>query len=290
MRGGCWAATALIAGLGAGADTVVLRPAEGELSALLDRVGAAVERYYARAQNLICLEEVRLQSLGLDLLADSNPARRLAYELRVAWEPPSAGGLPEATVLRQLLKVNGRDPRPRDEPGCMDPKSVSPEPLAMLLPASRDEFIFTLAGRRAVRNREAVMIDYRSRTVGEITVTWRGECFSISLPGRARGRVWIDSATDEVLRLDEHLSGTFDYQLPRDRVRPGGPAFVTIERLDSSIEYRPVTFSDPDETLLLPSSVETVSVVRNSGIPRLRTSQTLRHYQRFLTSGRVVRP
>jgi hypothetical protein len=290
MYRGLCTACVCVATLAAGIDTLALRQADEELSTLLDRVGAAIERYYARAQNLICLEDVRLQSLGHDLMADARPARRLAYELRVAWEPPTSGGPPEATVLRQLLTVNGRSPKARDEPGCMDPKSVSPEPLAMLLPSSRDDFVFTLAGRRTIDRRLAVMIDYRSRTVGEMMATWKDECFSISLPGRSQGRVWIDLETDGVLRLDEHLAGMFDYRLPSDHIRSGGPTSVTIERLDSSIRYRPVTFSDPDETLLLPASVETVSVVRNSGIPRLRTTQTFRNYQRFLTSGRIIRP
>ena len=32
---------------------------------------------------------------------------------------------------------------------------------------------------------------------------------------------------------------------------------MTIERADSSIRYRRVQFAEPDETLVLPSSIET---------------------------------
>lgn len=260
-----------------------------DVPALLTRVGAAVQRYFDRAQSIICLETVRLQSLGSDLGSDGLLSRQLSYELRVAWEPPPVGGPPEATVLRQLIKVNGRSPRARDEPGCMDPKLVSPEPLGMFLPAQQHDYLFTPAGRGKVHGRRAVIIDYKSRQAGPIAVTWRKECFSIELPGRSRGRVWIDPDTDEVLRLDESLSGMFDVRLPPEHQTPGGPTSVTVERLDSSIVYRPVTFTEPDETVMLPRSIDTVTVVRHSGVPRLRTNQTFSNYQRFVTTGRVVR-
>jgi hypothetical protein len=63
---------------------------------------------------------------------------------------------------------------------------------------------------------------------------------------------------------------------------------MTIERADSSIEYRPVTFSNPDETWLVPVSIESVTVVRNAGVPRQRTRQLFSNYRRFTTAGRVV--
>ncbi|PYR38613.1 MAG: hypothetical protein DMF89_19915 [Acidobacteria bacterium] len=269
------------------------RPATGQGSedvlALMTRLGVSVERYFRRAQSIICLETVRLQSLGPDLSSDGSSPRQLSYELRVAWEPLS-GDRPEATVVRQLLKVNGRAPRAKDEPGCMDPRSVSPEPLSMFLPAQQPDYVFTLAGRARVRGRAAVMIDYRSREQGPIAVAFRKECFSIDLPGRARGRVWVDVDTDDVLRLDEHLTGMFDVPLPREHQTRSGPTSVTVERLDSSILYRPVTFRDPDEIVMLPHSIDTLTVVRHSGVPRLRTNQTFSNYQRFVTTGRVVQP
>src|SRR5262245_25257205 len=97
-----------------------------DLAAVLANVGASVERYFARAQSLICTETVTLQSIGSDYSPDLSPARRLTYELRIAWEPPEPGGTPEATVQRQLMKVGSREPRPKDKPGCTDPKEVSP--------------------------------------------------------------------------------------------------------------------------------------------------------------------
>jgi hypothetical protein len=259
-----------------------------DLATLLDRVGESVSRYYARAQSIICTETVRIQSLGYDLIADSSPTRRLEYELRVSWDPAADGGTPDATVQRQLVKVNGRTPRPKDQPGCMDPKAVSPEPLAMLLPDARTGYLFTLAGKGRIGGRPAVLLDYRSREAGPVQTSWTKDCFSIELPGRLRGRVWIDAETSDVLRLDEHLTSMFDVNLPAEHRRVDRPSTMTIERLDSSILYRSVAFENPHESVMLPASINTVTVVRNAGVPRVRTMQAFSNYQRFITAGRIV--
>jgi len=255
---------------------------------LLAHVAEAVERYYARAQSLICRESVRLQSLGADLLSDASPSRQLDYDLRVEWDPATDGDVPEANVLRQLVKVNGRTPREKDEPGCMDPRAVSPEPLSMFLPKGQRDYVFTVAGAAKIDNRAAWMLDYRGREPGPVSVTWKKECFSIEMPGRSRGRAWIDAETGQVLRLDEHLTGMVDITLPKEHRLAAGPSFVVVERLDSSVRYRPVTFDDPSEVVMLPRSITTVTVVRNAGVPRLRTEQVFSRYQRFLTGCRVV--
>lgn len=260
-----------------------------DVSGLLSRLADSVVAYYSRAQSIICDETVVLQSLGNDLLGDSSPGRHLLYELRVSWEPPAGGGVPEANVLRALLRVNNRAPREKDKDACMDPKPISAEPLAMFLPENQHDFTFVAAGRRKVNGRAAVMVDYRSRTVGLVSSTRKDDCFSIELPGRTRGRVWLDEATADVLRLDEWLTGMVDVTLPPDPKRRGRAAeTMIVERLDSSIVYRRVVFTDPDESVMLPASKDAVTVVRNAGTPRLRTTQSFRNYRRFMTGGRIV--
>lgn len=251
------------------------------------RVGDYVERYYARAQSIMVDENVAIQPLALDLRHDGF-ARRLTYELRVEWNPDATGDESPAKVTRQLIAVNGRPPKPDQEPECLDPRSTSPEPLAFLLPDRREKFIFKAAGLGRVDGRAAVMIDYRSVKAEEPKVEWKKECVSIDLPGRARGRIWADPETAEILRLDEGIVGLVDITVPRKQQRAGGSAFMTIERADSTIRYRRVAFSDPDETLVLPSSIETTTVVKNSGSPRTHISQTFTNYRRFVTGSRIV--
>jgi hypothetical protein len=61
-----------------------------------------------------------------------------------------------------------------------------------------------------------------------------------------------------------------------------------VERADSSTVYRPITFHDPEETVILPASIISVQVMRNAGTPRLRTYQTFSKYRRFVTDARIV--
>jgi hypothetical protein len=61
-----------------------------------------------------------------------------------------------------------------------------------------------------------------------------------------------------------------------------------FERADTSIRYEQVTFENPDETLMLPAPVESTTVIRNSGIPRVRTIRTYDNYRLFVTESRVV--
>jgi hypothetical protein len=132
------------------------------------------------------------------------------------------------------------------------------------------------------------MLDYRARATAPAEVKWRDDCVSIELPGQSRGRVWADPATGDVLRLDESLAGIFEFRVPNEYRRTGGAPTMVIERADTSIRYRPVTFREPDETLMLPASVETVQVIRNSGAPRVRKTQVFSKYRRFVTEGRIL--
>jgi hypothetical protein len=171
----------------------------------------------------------------------------------------------------------------------MDPKPVTPDLLAMLLPHKQPDYAFAFAGFGKVDGRAAVMIDYRSLEKGDVKVATNKDCISVEVPGRNRGRVWIDQASGDVLRLDDRLTGMIDFDVPPDRTRGRfGRNFMTIERADTSVRYRQVTFQDPEETLLVPSSIDTVTVIRNSGAPRVRKTQRFTDYRRFVTEGRIV--
>lgn len=259
------------------------------LAGTLARTGRRVEAYYSRARTIVATERVEIQPLGSDLLA-SGPSRRLSYELRVEWEPPAPGERAgEARIVRQLLERNGRTPDSGDEPRCVDPAPVSPEALAVFLPSVRDRYVFSDEGAARVDGRSAIVLAYREAKPAAEEIVWKGDCVTVNVPSRTRGRVWIDAATGDVLRLDEHFAGPFDFDVPWEHQRRGSSRSMTIERYDTSIRYRHVAFSNPDETLLLPSTIETLSIVKNAGSPRLRTTQSFVNYRRFTTGSRLVR-
>ena len=126
-----------------------------DLAGLLARVGERVEAYYQRAQSIVCIETVQLLTMDLSFSPDPH-MRRLVYELRVSWDTSADGDtVPEANVLRQLKSIDGRPPKPNEEPGCLDPKPVSLDPLSFLLPHHQQEYKFTYKGMRPHRRTDA---------------------------------------------------------------------------------------------------------------------------------------
>lgn len=262
-----------------------------DLAALLARVGERIEAYYQRAQSIVCTETVQLVTMDMGFTPDPH-TRRLVYELRVSWDKAGdSDTTPEANVLRQLKSINGRPPKPGEEPGCLDPKPVSLDPLAFLLPHHQQEYKFTYKGvGRIGDGRTAAMVDYAPAGKPPPEITWNDSCVSINVPARTTGRVWIDRFAGDVLRIDETVMGPFDVQVPESQRRKGANPSLVLDRADSSIRYKLVTFTEPNEIVLLPESIEMMSVIRGSGAPRLRTTQRFTGYQRFVTGGRVVTP
>ena len=265
-----------------------------DLAATLQRAGERVEYYFARAQSLVCFETVSLQPLSQGLSGDG-PTRTVQSELRLSWDPTADTKTPvEAKTLRQVLKVNGHAPRKNDYDNCTSPEQNDTEtqPLSMLLPQQRVEYDFSIVGPAKQDGRAAILVAYRMKAKPTVTVSLvdnNENCISYSIDGGMRGRLWLDAETYDVLRLDQGLGGLVDIKLPWQVARRSPDNGVwTMERFDSSIRFKPVKFSDPDETLILPVSSSSLRITRRSGAPRLRTSTEYTQYRRFLTAGRVV--
>jgi len=263
------------------------------LSDVLQRVGERVEQYFARAQSLVCIEIVGMMPFDTGGLSRN---RTVESELRLSWEPTEENPTPiEARTLRQVLKVNGHPPRKNDHDNCTGPEQNTSEvqPLSLLLPQQRHEYSFKLAGAARIDNRAAILLDYRMVSKPSVTsqlVDDREECVSFSLDGGMRGRIWIDAETFDVLRMDQGLIGLVDIPLPRKVGNRSRWNSWTMERWDTSIRFKPVTFQEPHETLVLPVSATSFRITRGSGNPRMRTSTQYSSYRRFLTGGRILPP
>ena len=91
-----------------------------------------------------------------------------------------------------------------------------------------------------------------------------------------------------MLQVERGVSGTVLVKVPvRIQRRHNLGANVLIVREDTTIRYRNVIFSDPDESLLLPESIDILSVL-SGGLQSTRRSQVYSDYRRFVTGGRVV--
>jgi hypothetical protein len=267
-----------------------------ESAALMDVLQAAgdrVFRYVARAQHLVCLEVARLQPLGFSWSSDGL-GRTVESELHLSWTPADGALTTDTQALRRVLRVNGHQPRANDWNNCTTPEQETrePQPLAMLLPSEREDYAFTMVGSARLDRRATIMVDYRplrNATVEARMVEGRDDCVSFNLEGGVRGRLWIDAETFDVVRVDQRLAGMVEIPLPKAASRrPGSPRTWTLERWDTSTRFKTVSFTNPDETLVLPASVTSLTITRGSGTPRLRTTTEYVNYQRFLTTGRIV--
>jgi hypothetical protein len=285
-----WARSALL--IAAVVTSTRILAQSPDLEVLLAHVGERIEQYYARAQNLICVERVTAQPVGSDM-APSGFGRVLEYELHVESDGGIDGTRPtDAKVIRDLRKVNGRTPKPQDKGGCFDPNPLSPEPLAFLLPGHRGEYAFQWAGFGKGKDQNVMLVDFRPLETGKPEIhedeERRPGCFNISLPGATKGRIWIEAATHDVLRVEEHLAAPVDFSVPYEQQRRHGlPPSLMIERYDWAVRYKPVAFDDPVETLLLPESIEVLAMMR--GAQSHRKHQVFSNYKRFMTDAKVVK-
>jgi len=264
-----------------------------DLAGVLERASQRVTEYFARAQSIVCIEKVAMQKLASGLSAEGS-ARVVESELRLSWEPSPDNPIPkEAKTVRQVMKVNGGKPSKKDWNNCTTPEQNVEEeqPLSILLPQQRGDYAFTASGRERIDGREAMVIAFREvqkSTVDVSLVDGKEDCVSFDIEGGMRGKIWIDAETHDVLRLDRFLTGLVEIPLPKKVTRHGGNIYWTMERWDSSIRFKRVTFDDPEETLVLPVSASSLQITRGSGTPRLRTNTQYLSYRRFMTGARIV--
>jgi hypothetical protein len=280
-----WAGLTRVAPLAALLSSAVAAQSTGDP---VTRLGRYVESYYTRAASIVTEETVVVQPLSRDLGNDGFP-RRAVYELRVEWNPDAATAAERATAVRELIKATGPALFDPGDERCGDPPSITPEPLAFLLPGNQREWNFVLGRPGRMAGRTAMVVDYTRREAHPPQVVSDHDCLFSDLSGQTAGRLWADPATAEIFKLEERLLGMVDVKIPKALQKKGKPTEVTYERMNSEVTYKRVPFTDPDEELLLPATIETVQVYRSENGPsRLRITQTFTNYRRFVTESRLV--
>lgn len=258
-----------------------------ELDALLARVGAQLEAHFERTQSILVTEVVSTRSFDRMMQLSGIP-RRFEYERRIEWGEADDDGLPRVVVRRRLLTVNGRPAGPGDENPCLAPQSEDDDPLSILLPARQREFDIALDDVTIVDGRQVARLTLIPRELTEGEVEFDGDCIRMELDGWYAREAWVDVVTGEVVRLDEQLLRRFEFREPQDRPA-ASVRWVTLERDTTTIRYERVAFDDPEETLMLPRSIERSWASEGAGVvPRYFRSQRFENYRRFLTGGRLV--
>lgn len=260
--------------------------AEQSLPVLLDRLGERVQKFYEELTSIAVAETIERQELGRDL-SPRGRAKLYVFELMVLPRPPSSDSADfRFEESRELRSIDGKAVKKDQRLSCSDPTSAYLDSLLLLLPHNRDRYRFTPGGEGDVGGRRTMIVNFVPVEREPPKVTWAGECFQVDT--QTKGKIWIDPATLDVLRLDSSIIGPV--------VFPGPGALATIERsyslrldrFDLSIRFEPVSFEDPIETLLLPRTVETLLVIDGALLPRIRSNHVFGGYRRFRAKGRVV--
>jgi hypothetical protein len=276
--------------------------APDDVETVLARIGERIGDYYQRAQNVMCIEKYTVQPLGATSFGVDGLARTTESELRIETDAEDAdgdGSSRETKVLRVIRKINGRAPRESDKDkrntaGCTDPNPLSAEPLEFLLPSHRGEYVFTLVGRGKGRDRDRLLIDFKSvptRVKPELIEAENGkeDCYGSKGDIPSRGRVWVDAESFDVMRVDEHVVGPVDIRVPEPlRRKRNLNDYMVIERLDRTMRFKKIAFNDPDEVMLLPEAIDETMLWRG-GMQSTRRSHTFSDYRRFVTGARLVK-
>ena len=268
--------------------------AEPGVDELLARVGERVAEFYKQATTVICMETSTVQAIDIG----NSPigfARTVESELH--FEEGDSRAPADTVVVRKIRRVNGRAPRDEDKrrrDGCTDPNPLSSEPLTFLLPDKRSAYEFKTVRTAKEGTRAVLVIDFTSvnRKSNPVLIEDPGghdDCFDWSGHIASRGRIWVDTENHDILRVERGLPGPVDVRVPvliRQRHRLEN--WIAIVRDDVTIRYKRIAFSDPDEILLLPESIDSLTVVRG-GLESTRRSQRFSGYRRFITGGRVLK-
>jgi hypothetical protein len=257
--------------------------ARDDVSGLLERIGERVRSYYDRLTTIACTEAVTQVELKPNMSPFGKP-HEFVYDVIVTREPTHSDDtdLP-VHAERQIKSIDGRMVEKQDQPGCTDPKAHFDEPLAFLLPANRGRYRFTTGARGSAS--QGTVVGFTEIEAQRTTVTWKANCFTAD-GGRSTGQVWIDSGSGDIMRLETHLAEPFRIAAPRLALLPT-PRTLIVEQSDTTVRFRRIPFVNPDETLLLPESIVTVTSVRGAEKPRLRTTQTVTNFRRFMTEAKV---
>lgn len=250
------------------------------LGDLLGRVGDRVQAYFDRISSVICTEAENTQELGGNLKPRGKPKEH-QYDLMFVRQSND-----ELIIERELKAINGRAIKPSQRRQCMErSKGSYSDALNLLLPQNRPLYQFIAAGREEMAGRQAVVVNFTELKAREAQVTWDDNCFKAD-GGRTVGKLWLDPETFDVLRIETRLAEPFKFFTP-SRVMLER-RLIVVRESTMTVKFRSVTFSDPEETLLLPESIESVNVIDGATAPRVRITQSFRDHRRFKTDAKII--
>lgn len=267
-----------------------------ELKNLLERVGERIQKYQDAMFSIAFAEVLRQQELKSDGTAKNKPKEFIYDSIVISRTSPANQQNSFPVITRTLKTVDGKPTEQKNLPQrskCVEtnPRPAYGDPLTFLLPKNQADFIFFYAGETDLEGRKAMVILINQPTASEpIKIVNTGDCFRLSRSPQRQGKIWIDPNTYDVIKLQWQLAESFNGKLPAGVSKFGiFPVFrpakeMSYEKSESTIHFRPVTFQNPEQVLLLPSSSEHTWILKGARIAGFRTITDYTRYRRFLTN------
>ncbi len=274
------AAPAMVAARAGRPARAPIAPTDAALMPLVTQIGERVRSYHERLASISATETVIQRNLD-GRFNVRGKRREFIYDLIITRLDTSPGAPADVRAERQLRLVDGRPPKKHEEPACTDPLPGYDDPLSFLLPENKARYRFDAGDAEG----DELVLQFAQIEPDQTHITWKDDHCFIADGGRMVGRLWVDRAAHDVMRVESRLAEPFPV-ISRVPLADGG-RFLLIERSDTTVRLARVRFENPDEILLLPESIETITSVRGAATPRMQTEQTFTSYRRFMTEAKI---
>jgi hypothetical protein len=273
-----------------------------QLNHLLERVGEKIQKYHDAMFSIAFTEVLRQQELKSDETPKNKP-KEFVYESIVVSRTAQANQQNSFPVINRTLKsVDGKPTEQKNLPQRSKCIETNPQPayadaLTFLLPQNRNDFIFSYAGEAELEGRKTAVVLISQPPASEpVKIVQTADCFRLSRSLQMQGTIWIDPNTFDVIQLQWRQAETFSGKTSAGVSKFGiFPVFrpakeINYEKQETTIRFRPVTFQNPEQVLLLPSSRVSAWILKGAKIAGFRVTSDYSRYRRFLTTVEIKDP
>lgn len=263
---------------------------------LLERVGERIQKYQDAMFSIAFTEILQQQQLRSDGTAKDKPKEFVYDSVVVSRASAVNKEISFPLITRTLKTVDGKPTEQKnlkERSKCTDtnPQPAYGDPLNFLLPKNQNNFTFSYAGEADLDGRKTAILLINQPPASEpVKIIDKGNCFYLSRGLRRQGKIWIDLNTFDVVQIQWQLAESFTGKIPFGVAKFGifpllRPAReISYDKQEFTMRFRAVTFQNPEQILWLPSSSESVWILKGAGIEGFRTTTEYARYKRFLTS------
>jgi hypothetical protein len=263
---------------------------------LLERAGERIQKYQDAMLSIAFTEILQQQELRSDGTPKNKP-KEFVYDSIVVTRTSAVNKENSFPLITRTLKtVDGKPTEQKNlkqRSKCADtnPRPAYGDPLNFLLPKNRGIYTFSYAGEAELdRRKTAIILINQPPATEPVKIITKGNCFHLSRGLQGQGKIWIDLNTYDVVQLQWNLAESFSGKIPAGVAKFGVfPLFrpareISYDKQEFTMRFRAVTFQNPEQVLWLPSSSESVWILKGAAIEGFRTTTEYTRYKRFLTS------